>query len=83
VWKIQLHMCSDLKIECAKGCNNEEQGTRMKDLKPSQSPFIYILYFSLLQKNSTKTSAPFFKEPLLFFTPSSWVWVAPSTTLTR
>jgi len=34
------------------------------------------------QRNSTKISATFSKEPPLLSTSSFWVWVAPSTTLT-
>ena len=34
------------------------------------------------EQNSTKASAPSFKEPMLPSTPSFWEWVAPSTTIT-
>ena len=45
---------------------------RIPDLRTSWTP----------QRNSTKTSATFSKEPPLLSKSSFWVWAAPSTTLT-
>ena len=56
----------------ATSTSSKSSTVRTPDLRTSWTP----------QKNSTKISATFSKEPPLLSTSSFWVWVAPSTTLT-